>query len=231
VKKLGTILGMLILVTGLASAGTVTLKLTDFGPHAPEGGPNTSAGVYTYPYYFTITVGANNYTEVPLLCDSYDNEVWQNETWQANEYSISSVVAGTDSGLFGSGNTYKEAAYYFSKIIANPTSANAVDYNWLIWGLFSASAASNSTYQSIYNNFQTNNLLVNPADLTAFNDAGYVLYVPIRDTQSQGGVPQEYLGYSGPGGGSPGPPPPTPEPASLALLASGLVAVAVKFRK
>jgi len=210
----------LVLITGLASAGTVTLQLTDFGPHAPEGGPNTSNGVYTYPYYFTITAGANKYTEVPLICDSYNNEVWQNETWQANEYTIASVVAGTDSGLFGSGLKYKEAAWLFSQILANPTSSNASNYNWAIWGLFANNVPVDES-----------SLLPNLATLNAFNDAGYVVFVPIGGTQSQGGVPQEYIGYSGPGGGSPGPPPPTPEPASLALLGSGLVAVAAKLRK
>src|ERR1700761_2227597 len=123
---------MLVLVTGLASATTVTMQLIRFdGPSA--GGPNTSGGVYTYPYYFSIN-GSTYPGLTPLLCDSYDNEVWQNESWTANQVTLASLIPGAN------GLKYEEAAWLFSKMGTNPTSAQAATYNWAIWGLFSSNA-------------------------------------------------------------------------------------------
>jgi hypothetical protein len=48
--------------------------------------------------------------------------------------------------------------------------------------------------------------------------AGYELYVPEDGTQSEGGLPQTFIG--------PAPTDPTPEPSSLILLGSGLLTAA-----
>ena len=218
VLKLGTILGILLLAfTGLASANTVTMQLVRFdGPSA--GGANVGGGVYAYPYYFSID-GSQYPNLTPLLCDTYDNEVWQNETWQANQVALSS--------LFGqaNGSLYKEAAWLFSKMGTNPTSADAVAYNFAIWGLFSSNALNSGGYGS---SGAAAALLNAGAPPSNFDYSGFSVYVPINGTQTLNGnrvgnIPQEYIGYV--------PPTQTPEPASLALLAAGLVAVVSKVRR
>ena len=55
------------------------------------GGANLG-GVYTYPYNFTV-----NGTPMQLMCDTFDNEIYNNETWTANE---SSIAGAATSGLF-----------------------------------------------------------------------------------------------------------------------------------
>jgi PEP-CTERM motif len=228
VKRVGLILGILILWTGLATAGTVGMSFT--GLSGSQGSNNSLDGVYTYPYYFSITANGNTYNQVPLICDDFSDEVWVGESWTANEYSLSSIVSGANQGLFGDGLQYKQAAYYFSEILSHDSDTTDVaELNWLIWGLMNPSIDGNSNYTSTVSDLSGKGLLLPSGPglnvaLSHFNDSNFVVYVPVNQGS---GRPQEYLGYNGSGNGAPGPLP-TPEPASLALLASGLVGLAVK---
>jgi len=226
VKKFGTILGMLILATGLSSATTVTMQLTGFGPELVPGtgvtGPVTSGGVYTYPYFFSITAGSTTYTNVALLCDSYNREVWKDESWTADEVTLTSLAV--------SDSRYTEAAWLFSQITSN---SNAAEYNWAIWGLFDPSIVGSTNY----NNSGAASVLPSNSNWTSFDTTGFVVYVPKNPTDamlnghSVSNLPQEYIGYNPPGTTGHNPPPSTPEPASIVLLGSGLAAIGAKFRR
>ena len=227
-KGFSGVLGFLLFVVSLGSATTVTMQLTGFA--GPDGGPNTSGGVYTYPYYFSITSGTTTSTNVALVCDSYDNEVWKDETWTANEVSLTDVIAGTADGLYGPASLYEDAAWLFSKMGTHPNSANAAKYNWAIWGLFSSAAKTQSAYTT-----SGASTIVLPTDFTGFDFSGYSIYVPVKPPDGTlngkpvNTLPQEYLGYSPTHTGG-GPPPKTPEPGSLLLVGVGATALLGKFR-
>ena len=228
-KRFGTILGLMILATGLASATSVTMQLTGFA--GSSGGPNTSGGVYTYPYYFTVNEGSTTYTNLALLCDSYDNEVWQNEIWSANAVSLDAIIDGSAQGLYSDVSAYEAAAWLFSQMGSDPSDAAAAKYNWAIWGLFSSDAKLQSGYVS---SGAASIVLPNAAQMLTLTQSGffngYTVYVPANPANAtldgkplpSADTPQEYIGYSKT---------PTPEPGTLALLVSGLFAVGTKLRR
>jgi hypothetical protein len=194
---------VLCFCTGSALASsTVSMQLTSVGG-------NSAGGVYTYPYNFSI----NGAAPVPLICDSYDNEVIVGETWKA---TVSSLLSGK--GLFGSQLLdYKAAGLIFKSILNGTLSANAG--NFAIWGLFSTNAQNNSYFQSSGAGAIESQYLAmaSTAKNSAFN--GLVLYTPIPGTQSWGGTAQEYIGYS-----------PVPEPGTLTLFGTGLLSLSGMLR-
>jgi hypothetical protein len=186
-----------------ALAGSVTMQLTSVGG-------NNAGGVYTYPYYFSI----NGKAPVALICDSYDNEVTIGETWKAN---VTSLLSGA--GLFGNQLIdYKAAGLIFKSILSGTLSANVG--NFAIWGLFSTNAKNSAYFQSSGAAGVEATYLALAA--TAPNSAysGLVLYTPIAGTQSWGGMPQEYIGYS-----------PVPEPGTITLFGTGLLSLAGLVRR
>ncbi len=190
--------------TGSALANsTVNVQLTGVGS-------NNAGGVYTYPYYLSIDGKA----PMALICDSFDNRVVVDETWQAN---VTSLLSGR--GLFGAQLLdYKAAGLIFKSILNGTLSVNAGNY--AIWGLFSTNAQNSSFFQSsgagtIEAQYLT---LAATAPNSAFN--GLVLYTPIAGTQSWGGTAQEYIGYSA-----------VPEPGTLALLGTGLLSLSGVIRR
>lgn len=219
-KKLGTILGMLVLVTGLASATQVTMQLVRFdGPSA--GGANTSSGVYVYPYYFSIN-GSQYPNLAALICDSYDNEVWQNETWTADQVTLASLTGGAN------GQKYIEAAWLFSQMGTDPSASDAAKYNYAIWGLFSTSALNSSGYSAT----GAASALPTASQLVGFDTGGFSVFIPVAGSATLNGqavnnLPQEFIGYVPPKGPH-NPPTQTPEPASLVLIGVGLAAVKVR---
>ena len=193
----------LCLGTGSALANSVKMQLTGVGG-------NNAGGVYTYPYYFSI----NGKTPVPLICDSYDNQVVVGETWQAN---VTSLLSGQ--GLFGNQLLdYKAAGLIFKGILNGTISANAG--NFAIWGLFSTNAQTNSYFQSSgAAGIESTYLALALTDPnSAYN--GLVLYTPIAGTQSWGGTPQEYIGYN-----------PVPEPGTITLFGTGLLSLAGMMKR
>ena len=186
-----------------ALASSVTMKLTGVGG-------NNAGGVYTYPYYFSI----NGKAPVALICDSYDNEVTVGETWQAN---VTSLLSG--SGLFGNQLLdYKAAGLIFKSILNGTLGANVG--NFAIWGLFSTNAQNNAYFQSSGAAGVEATYLALAATAPNSAYAGLFLYTPIAGTQSWGGTPQEYIGYS-----------PVPEPGTITLFGTGLLSLAGLVRR
>jgi hypothetical protein len=204
VAPLILVLATLCFCSGSALANsTVNMKFTGVGS-------NSAGGVYTYPYNFSI----NGKGSVALICDTFDNEVTVGETWKAN---VTSLLSGQ--GLFGSQLLdYKAAGLIFKSILNGTLNVNAGNY--AIWGLFSTNAQNSAYFQSSgAGAIDTQYLaLAATAPNSAFN--GLVLYTPIAGTQSWGGTPQEYIGYS-----------PVPEPGSLALFGTGILSMAGIVRR
>ena len=189
-----------VLTLGLAFASTAsyadTVSMTLTGTSGVSNGAD-----YIYPYYFSINGSS---TPASLMCVSYNDEIYQGESWDATVSAIttsSSTVAQEDAYLFSligdssySNNDIQEAAWYLSA--SNPSSVPTTsdDPSLLL-------AASNAVTQADLGGSST------------FDDGQFTLYTPVAGSQnpSSDGTPQSFVGDS-----------PVPEPNSLLLLASGL---------
>jgi hypothetical protein len=199
-------LSILLLAGSALATSSVTLTLTGTGS-------NNGGGAYTYPYYFSINGGPS----IPLICDTYDNEVIVGEHWTAN---VSSLLSGH--GLFGSNVLdYKAAGLIFQDMLkgyVNPTVGN-----WAIWGLFSSNAAGESYFTTSGAGALDAKYLISAATASSSQFNGLVLYAPVPGTQSWGGTPQEYIGCVS-----------VPEPGELSLILTtlllGLVAIVLGKR-
>jgi hypothetical protein len=244
-KRFGImILFVLVLSTLPVFADTVQLLFTGVTGY-------NSGGVYTYPYNFTVTDGSSVSTNVPLMCNSYTNDINFNESWSANIHAI--TQAGT-LGLWAGqtltfGNTLynSQAAYDAAGLIfmagqglgplvsQNITLPNGLA-NWAIWNIFYPGLSG--PFAPPYTQSQLDTLELQALTYVQNNTnatlnsllGGIVVYTPVAGSQGSNPLPQELVGDLLPGVISTpviNPPSPvvttTPELSSLWLMGSGLL--------
>ena len=200
---------LILLSAEAAFAGTVSVTLIGVG--GQNGG-----GVYTYPYYFSVSNGPST----ALICDSYDNTINPPTQWTANVYSLLSA-GNSGQGYYTGMQTQYDAAGLIFGAILNGT-VGPVQGNWAIWGLFSSNARSNSFYTSSgANNIESQYLTTAQNDIIHNSLPAYlasmVVYTPVGGVGGRSG-PQEFLAV-------------TPEPGSLALFGSGMAIFGGVLRK
>lgn len=128
-----------------ALAQTVTMDVTN-------PGNNILGGVYVGPYYATV----GNETNVPIICDDFEDETFVNTPWQAKVTTVSQ--GGTTwmtqkLGLSAAQEAadYAQAAYLAEQLVSSsatcPATANcAGDIQFAIWNIFDPSASHLGTY-------------------------------------------------------------------------------------
>ncbi len=204
-----TLCTLFMLCPSKGSAETMTVTLDSVG--GQSSGPD-----YVYPYNFSFNGSA---ALTPLMCISYENEVYIGESWQATLVPVT-----------GSGNVqYVEAAYIFSLAAAPGASATTIaEAQWANWEFFDPNDPTllgnvPAGYQSDINNILATAASFATNNLDTANFPNIDIFIPIAGSQPAGdGLPQFFVGD----------PEPVPEPSSYLLFGTGMFGLTfLGFRK
>jgi hypothetical protein len=195
------VLAVLIILTNSAKADTVNVTLTGV-----SGG--VQGGVYTSPYYATVGIVSN----VPIVCDDYEHEVYMGESWTATVNTFADLTnvrfsQGTSTTEQQSTlQQYGEAAFLFNELFSN--SGQNGDISFALWAVFDPLVTSSAGWDS---NAAWWLSVAQNQTYTAAEFSDIEILTPV---QSGASSPQEYLVR-------------TPEPSSMLLLGIGLVALLI----
>jgi hypothetical protein len=227
-------LALMLMATGplAAQPPTTTFNLTSAGSGA------NLAGVYTSPYYGTVSPGGST---IPVICDDFADDSYVPEQWTAYVTSLSSLSSSTPDAYLkwagatvGSTTLTQVQAYTVAAVLAvdilNSAGTPQEDYSFAMWGLFDPAGAF--TQLSNYGDIPDENMAktylnsavsyafnsANAAQVTADVNAVTIYSYDKGATSSQCGgpctQPQEFIAVS------------MAEPPSTALLGLDLLAVA-----
>ena len=156
---------------------------------------------YVYPYYFTVN-GVS--PSLPMMCISFDNDIYSNESWTATITAVS-------------GQSQEEAVWLFNDAnaaVAAGNTAKQIADQWAAWELFSTNAQKATAPAGAATQLASAKAAY--ASEPASFYAGFWIYVPVAGSQPSGDpVPQELIGSAH-----------APEPGTLVLLGTGILGLA-----
>jgi len=208
-------------LTGAGSAPastTTTLELT--GTY----NDSTTYGVYAGPYQFTV----GGTTNVPLVCDTYQNEIYLYESWtanvlQGNAVATSTTVLSQYNNFYGGvplTQGYDEIFWLVEKMDATTSPSTIQDIQYAIWTIGDDVSPPLGTDPGAAYWLTQAQLKANWGSVNA---ADFLVYVPVAGSWPAGDKePQEFIQY-------------VPEPSSLLYLGISLLliagAVSMKVRR